>query len=98
LFSHNVVSITHCRWIIQNIPCQMAQFKEQADQGFYVAAQQFFSGPSIPPNVNMSLSTFGGLEVACWPLIHKFVGSNPAEAIGFFRAKKSSTRFLSEGK
>jgi hypothetical protein len=26
---------------------------------------------------------FGGLEVACWPLIPKFVGSRPAEAVGF---------------
>ena len=33
---------------------------------------------------------FGGLEVACWPLVPKFAGSNPAEAIGFLRAKKSS--------
>ena len=34
------------------------------------------------------LSGFGGLEVACWPLVPKFAGSNPAEAVGFFRAKK----------
>ena len=26
-------------------------------------------------------SGFGGLEVACWPLVPKFAGSNPAEAI-----------------
>jgi len=32
---------------------------------------------------------FGGLEVACWPLVPKFVGSNPAEAVGFLRAKKN---------
>ena len=31
---------------------------------------------------------FGGLEVACWPLVPKFTGSNPTEAVGFFRAKK----------
>jgi hypothetical protein len=37
-------------------------------------------------------SCFGGLEVACWSLVHKFAGSNPAEAVGFFRAKKSSAR------
>ena len=43
-------------------------------------------------------SVFIGLEVACWPLVPKFEGSNPAEAVGFFRAKKSSARFLSEGK
>jgi hypothetical protein len=30
-------------------------------------------------------SGFGGLEVACWPLVPKFAGSNPAEAVGFFR-------------
>ena len=43
-------------------------------------------------------SGFGGLEVACWPLAPKFAGSNPAEAVGFFRAKKSSARLPSEGK
>jgi hypothetical protein len=26
------------------------------------------------------LSGFGGLGVACWPLVPKFTGSNPAEA------------------
>ena len=45
-----------------------------------------------------ALSGFGGLEVACWPLVRKFAGSNPAEAVGFFRAKKSSARLPSEGK
>ena len=34
------------------------------------------------------LSGFGGLDVACWPLVPKFAGSNPAEAVGFFREKK----------
>ena len=43
-------------------------------------------------------SGFGGLGVACWPLVPKFAGSNPAEAVGFFRAKKSSARLPSEGK
>ena len=41
---------------------------------------------------------FGGLEVVCWPLVLKFAGSNPAEAVGFLRAKKSSARLPSEGK
>ena len=44
------------------------------------------------------LSGFGGLEVTCWPLVPKFEGSNPAEAVGFFREKKSSARLPSEGK
>ena len=43
-------------------------------------------------------SGYGGLEVACWPLVPKFAGSNPAEAVGFFRAKKFSARLPSEGK
>jgi hypothetical protein len=43
-------------------------------------------------------SGLGGLEVACWPLVPNFGGSNPAEAVGFFRAKKSSARLPSEGK
>ena len=34
------------------------------------------------------ISGFGGLGVACWPLVPKFAGSNPAEAVGFLRAKK----------
>jgi len=36
-------------------------------------------------------SGFGGLEVACWPLIPKFAGSNPAEAFGFLGRKILST-------
>jgi hypothetical protein len=47
---------------------------------------------------NTSLSGFGGLEDACWPLVLKFAGSNPAEAVGFFRAKKSPALLPSEGK
>ena len=35
---------------------------------------------------------FGDLEVACWPSVPKFAGSNPTEAVGFFRAKKILSR------
>ena len=34
-------------------------------------------------------SGFGGLEVACWPLVHKFAGSNPGETVGFLRVNKN---------
>jgi hypothetical protein len=44
------------------------------------------------------ISSFGGLDDACWPLVPKFTGSNAAEAVGFFRAKKSPARLPSEGK
>jgi hypothetical protein len=37
---------------------------------------------------NKTVPSFGGLEVACWPLVPKFAGSNPAEAVGFFGRKK----------
>jgi hypothetical protein len=32
--------------------------------------------------------------LTCWPLVPKFAGSNPAEAVGFLRAKKSQHAFL----
>jgi hypothetical protein len=40
----------------------------------------------------------GGLEVACWPLVPKFAGSHPAEAVGFLGRKKFSVRLPSEWK
>jgi hypothetical protein len=41
---------------------------------------------------------FGGAEVVCWPLIPKFVGSNPAEAVGFLKGDKNPQHaFLRKG-
>ena len=37
---------------------------------------------------------FGGLGVACWPLVPKFAGSNPAEAVGFLGRKNPQHAFL----
>ena len=48
--------------------------------------------------VRYKFSGFGGLEVACWPLVPKFAGSNLAEAVGFLRTKKTSAHFPWEGK
>jgi len=43
-------------------------------------------------------SGFGGLGVACWPLVPKFAGSNPAEAVGFFKGEKNPQHaFLRRG-
>jgi hypothetical protein len=39
-------------------------------------------------------SGFGGLEVACWPLVLEFAGSHPAEAVGFFGRKNPQHAFL----
>jgi len=33
--------------------------------------------------IYIKMSGFGGLGVACWPLVPKFAGSNPAETVGF---------------
>ena len=35
--------------------------------------------------------------VACWPLVPKFAGSNPAEAVGFLRTKNPQHAFLRRG-
>ena len=42
-------------------------------------------------------SGFGGLGVACWPLVPKFAGSNPAEAVGFLGRKNPQHAFLRMG-
>ena len=49
-----------------------------------------FHGKHVKIWVTYDSRGFGGLEVACWPLVPKFAGSNSAEAVGFFRAKKFS--------
>ena len=43
------------------------------------------------------LSGFGGLEVACWPLVPKFAGSNPAEAVRFLRVNKNPQHVGGQG-
>jgi hypothetical protein len=63
----------------------------------YSASQDSFF-PFDNMKVKQSHSGFGGLEDACWPLVPKFAGSNPAEAVGFFRAKKFPAHLPSEGK
>ena len=42
-------------------------------------------------------SGFGGLGVACWPLVPKFAGSNPAETFGFLGRKNPQHAFLWRG-
>ena len=67
---------------------------------FYFVVSGVFIGLKISwifPGFSQN-SGLGGLGVACWPLVPKFAGSNPAEAVGFFGAKKSSARLPSEGK
>jgi hypothetical protein len=44
--------------------------------------------------VTFLFSGFGGLEVACWPLVPKFAGSNLPETNGFFGRKNPQHAFL----
>jgi hypothetical protein len=37
------------------------------------------------------------LGLACWPLVPKIAGSNPAEAVGFFGRKNPQHAFLRSG-
>jgi hypothetical protein len=39
-------------------------------------------------------SGFGGLKVTCWPLVPKFAGLHPAEAVGFLGRKNPQHAFL----
>jgi hypothetical protein len=43
------------------------------------------------------ISGFGGLEVARWPLVPKFAGSHPAEAVGFLEQKNPQHAVLRRG-
>jgi hypothetical protein len=42
-------------------------------------------------------SGFGKLEVACRPLVPKFAGSYPAEAVGFLGRKNPQHAFFRRG-
>jgi hypothetical protein len=46
----------------------------------------------------MMYSGFSVLEVACWPLVPKFAGSHPAEAVECLGRKKSSAHLPLEEK
>jgi len=57
----------------------------------------FFLRVKITLSYNQK-SVFGGLEVACWPLVPKFSGSHQAEAVGFVGRKNPQHAFLWKGK
>jgi hypothetical protein len=53
--------------------------------------------PCTSKHVTRRQRGFGGLEVACWPLVRKFAGSHPAEAVGFLGRKNPQHSFLRRG-
>ena len=57
-----------------------------------------FDGENISFDASLVISGFGGAEIGCWPLIPKFAGSNPAEAVGFLQGDKNPQHaFLRNG-
>jgi len=44
-----------------------------------------------------ALGGFGGLQVACWPLVPKFAGSHLAKAVGFLGQENPQHAFLQRG-
>jgi hypothetical protein len=54
-------------------------------------------GPIFRGQAIQEGSGFGGPEVACWPLVPKFVGSHPTEAVGFLGRKNPQHTFLWRG-
>jgi hypothetical protein len=75
------------------VPCEICEIKSEAETGFSPSLVLFCSVSIISP-----ISGFGGLEVACWPLVPKFAGFTPDRSRLIFRAKKFSARLSSEGK
>jgi len=53
--------------------------------------------PTTNTLVTDYMSGFGGLGVVCWPLLPKFAGSHPAEAVGFLGRKNPQHVFLRRG-
>ena len=66
----------------------------------YYSVHNLLSSNLLSENLNITIyriNGFGGLGVACWPLVPKFAGSNPAEAVGFLRRKNPQHAFLRRG-
>jgi hypothetical protein len=91
LCKHRVIASSHCT--DSSHVTSVAQPLIASKQETCIDGQQNNASDQI-----IRKSGFGGLGDACWPLVPKFTGSNPAEAVGFFRAKISPARLPSEGK
>jgi hypothetical protein len=91
----------------QYVYCQIRaeEFRYRLDTEELHANNGFPPLSNIPPlhhiqfylHATYTKSVFGGLEVACWPLVPKFAGSHTAEAVGFLGWKNLQHAFLRGG-
>ena len=85
--SHNIPNLLLCLTLPQNHLILNISNKRVTMKLAHMYAMLNVSLQQWSTIINTTHS-FGGLGVACWPLVPKFAGSNPAEAVGFLRGKK----------
>ena len=99
-----------CLMRIPQIQCLLSWARHAAsihqDQITEADHKSFQTGTGINPASNLirvygsypgQKSGFGGLEVACWPLVPKFASSHPTEAVEFLGRKNPQHAFLRRG-
>ena len=71
----------------------------------FVSQSNYFSIPTLPHLYSIFLiflivtigKRFRWSRVACWPLVPKFAGSNPAEGVGILGRKNPQQAFIRRG-
>jgi hypothetical protein len=92
-----------CRFLAYLVPSGSRRPIYSKKGKFYHGVLKTYGGVAVKKGQLRALSIvtesgFGGLEVACWPLVPNFASSHPAEAVGFLGRKKFSSRLPSERK
>jgi hypothetical protein len=69
--------------VVSHWPLTMEEWVQPQANSCGICSGQSNNGIGFSQGIVVSphQSGFGGLEVACWPLVPKFVGSHPAEAV-----------------
>jgi hypothetical protein len=75
----------------------MSEDVKRTSQFVFLQLRGIYGEPMCKWEANVQTDGFGGLEVACCPLVPKFAGSNPAETVGFCRRKNPQHAFLRRG-
>ena len=84
----------------QKFPCRSSGQHFWADSFLVFRTSTFpacWPDHGVPDYFLYVKSRVYGVGVACWPLIPKLAGSNPAEAVGFLGRKNPQDAFLRRG-